>query len=110
MTFSSQFEIDKGDKDTYLEPADDDGHGSVDAGRSHEKSAILQVLIVVDIEQNGEANDRDADREQCEQPTVSRKIRKIGDQHGEPETYSPGRHRVQLGLDGAVSIRSDDGG
>ena len=93
---------------TYLEPADDDGHGSVDARRSHEERAVLHVPVVVDVEQDGEASDRDADRDQREQPAVSGQIREISDQHGESEAHGPRRHRVQLRLDGAIPVRLDD--
>ena len=89
-------------------PADDDRHRAVAAHGDQKESPILQVWCIVDGQQNTEARDCNAEWDKGEGEAVLQQVRKGCDDHGEDEGACPWRHAVQLGLDLAVAIGSDD--
>ena len=56
------------------EPADDNGHGAVGAGRDEKEGRVLEVVVRVHGEQDGEAGDGDADGEQGEDEAVLERV------------------------------------
>lgn len=94
----------------HVEPADDDGHGAVRAHADEEERRVLDVRAIMDGEEDGEARDGDADGPQGVGEAVAGEVAADGDEHREGEGGGPGRHAVQLGLDGAVVVGLDNGG
>ena len=84
----------------HVEPADDDGHSAVDAHGHHEEGAVLEFVVVVDVNEDGETGNGKADGEYGEGEAVSEFIAEVGDDHGEGEAGGPWRYAVELCLDG----------
>lgn len=94
----------------HVEPAHDDGHGAVGAHADQEQGGVLDVGMVVDGQEDGEARDGDADGPDGVGEAVAGEVAEDGDKHGEGEGGGPWGHAVKLGLDGAVVVGLDDGG
>jgi hypothetical protein len=62
----------------------------------------------MDVHQDSEPGDGDADRDHGEEEAVAKTIGQDCDQHAETESASPRWDRVQLGLNVAVSVGLDD--
>lgn len=78
----------------HVEPADDDGHCAVDAHCNHEERAVLEVVVVVNDNQDGETGDGDADGYDCEGETVFEFVAEVGDDHSEGEAGGPRGYAV----------------
>lgn len=90
--------------------ADDHRHRAIRAHRHEEQRRVLQVVVVVLGEEDGEAGDGDADGEEGEEEAVAEAVGQVGDEHGEGEGGGPGGHGVELRLDGGVAVGADDAG
>lgn len=92
----------------HSDPADNDRHGAVTATSDKEEGTVLRVVIALvgDVQQNSVPGHRDEHGDESKAEAVLHSIREVRDAHGEPESGSPWRNRVQLCLDGwaAVSI------
>lgn len=60
-------------------------------------------------EEDAEAGDGDADREDGEEEAVAREVREHGNEHREPKGDGPRRDRVELSLYRIVFVGGDDG-
>ena len=69
----------------HLKPTNDDGHSRIDTTGGHEEGAILNVSVVVHVQQDREASERDANGYQGEQEPVPCEIGEESDQHRKPE-------------------------
>ncbi|KFY61261.1 hypothetical protein V496_05095, partial [Pseudogymnoascus sp. VKM F-4515 (FW-2607)] len=94
----------------HVEPTHDDGHGGVGAHGDQEERAVLRHDVVVDVEEHGEADHRDAHREEAEGEAVAGAVTEPGYDHGETECSGPRRDGAQLRLDGTVLQAGDNGG
>lgn len=90
--------------------ADDDGHGAVGAHGDEEEGRVLEVVVGVLSEEDGEAGDGDGDGEEGEEEAVAEAVGGEGDEHGEGEGGGPGGDGVELRLDGGVAVGADDAG
>jgi hypothetical protein len=96
--------------EVHIEPAHNDGHSCIRAHGYEKKRGVLQGAVVVHRDEYCEASDADADREYGEKEAVFQTIRKPRNQHAKPKGCGPGRHAVELCLDGTVAVALNDGG
>lgn len=68
-----------------VEPADDDGHGGVDAGSSQKEGTVFDAVVVLDAEERRESSEGDEQREKDEEESVFQEIGERGDDHSEDE-------------------------
>lgn len=94
--------------EVHGEPADDDGHGRVDAHGDEEEGRVLQAAVVVHGDEDAEAGDGEADGPHGEGEAVLQLVAEVRHDHGEGEGRRPRRHRVQLRADGRVPVALDD--
>lgn len=80
--------------EVHVEPTDDNRHRTVDAHRHHAEGPVLEVVVVMDDDQNGETGDGDADGHDGEGEAVFEFIAEIGDDHGEGEAGGPWGYAV----------------
>ena len=80
------------------EPADDDGHGAVGARGDEEERGVLEVVVRVHGEQDGEAGDGDADGDKREDEAVLEPVGEEGDDHGEAEGGGPWWDGMDCGM------------
>lgn len=90
--------------EVHGEPADDDGHGRVDAHGDEEESGVFEVVVRVHGDEDAETGDGDEYGEQGEGETMLELVAEEGDHHGEDEGGGPGRDGMELCLDWAVAI------
>lgn len=90
--------------EVHGEPADDDGHGRVDAHGDEEEGCVFEVVVRVHGDEDAEAGDGDEDGEQGEGEPVLELVTEVGDHHGEDEGGGPGRDGMELRLDGTVAV------
>ena len=88
----------------HVEPADDDGHGSVGSTGHQEEGSILQAGVVVYGNENAEASDGNADGKDRNTKSVPQLIGNDCHQQRETEGRRPWWDAVQLRLDGAVPV------
>ena len=94
----------------HAEPAHNHRHGRVHSHGRHEQSSILQRQVVVYEHENDQAGDRNANRENRVQEAVAGRVARCCHDHGEDESHSPRRDRVQLRLNRTIVVRLEDGG
>ena len=68
------------------------------------------MFVVVDVHEDGEAGDGNADVEHGEEEAMAEAVGQEGGEHAPAEGGGPGRDGMELGLDGAVAVAFDDGG
>lgn len=73
----------------HREPAHDDRHCRVGAGRDEKKCAVLKVVIVVRGDEYCETSDTDTYRNKREEEAMAQFIAKKCDEHAEAERGSP---------------------
>jgi hypothetical protein len=92
----------------HREPAHDDRHRGVRPAGDQEQCAVLDVVVVVGCDQDGEAGDADADRDQSKQEAMAQLVREESHEHGEAERCGPRGNAVQLCLNGGVAVGLDN--
>lgn len=86
------------------EPANDDGHGAVDAHGDAKQSTVFESVVVVHGDQDAKACDGDTDGDDGKGETMFEFVTEEGYHHGKGEGCGPGRNGVQLRLDGGVAV------
>lgn len=92
----------------HVEPAHGDGHRPVRAASNEEERSVLQLRIIMDSNQDSKASNRNANPKNRKRESMSELVGKVRNHHTEPERSGPGRHAVQLRLDGRVTVALDD--
>jgi hypothetical protein len=90
------------------EPAYDNWHGGVTAHGYEEQSCVLQRTVIVYRDQDGEADDCDADGKDSITESMACFVGEIGEDHCKGEGGGPGGYTVELCLDFTVAVAIDD--
>ena len=94
----------------HVEPTDYDWHSRIRTHSYQEESGVFKLPIMVHSDQDSESCDgnRYGDKSECE--AVTAEVRAERDYHCEAKGTRPGWHRVELCLDGRVSVCLQDRG
>lgn len=85
----------------HSDPADNDRHCAVAATSDQEEGTVLRVMAALagDVQKNSVPSHGDEHWDKSKEKAVLHSIRQVGDKHGETESGSPWRNRIQLCLD-----------
>ena len=78
----------------HREPANDDGHGRIDAHGDQEKRSILKAMIVMNRDEDPKAHYTHTDWKNGESEAVFQLVAEEGNDHGESEGGGPWRNCV----------------
>ena len=94
----------------HVEPTYYDGHSGVCTHGDEEHARVLDLIVIVHGEEDGESGDGDGDGDECEEEAVFREIRGKGNDHRERKRTRPWWNREELCSNGGIAESFYDGG